>query len=255
MHSNNRWDSFVTDHLRKSTNVTCLKEHYLYHCDYCPYVGTSYSGLEKHYDHPSNDICYSMRAQSRQPDILDPSPIPILTDYHIDNSDHGLDSEQIEFISAAEESAHANIGEDVIVFDRSRSGKTNEREITVVIFENGNGSITKGGMTQRNSALTKNVIRNHIELQSNIVKSLQVSKLSPVENTTLCSLPGLAVNPKCTQTILEVDDTSLDDEDEESVMEEVTFVPMEIAEVGVELELGIDNATAPVLLPLDIKVS
>jgi len=35
----------------------------------------------------------------------------ILTDFHIDNSDHGLDSEQIKFISAAEESAHANIGE------------------------------------------------------------------------------------------------------------------------------------------------
>jgi len=66
----------------------------------------------------------------------------------------------------------------VIVFDRSGSGKTNDREITVVIFENGNGSITMGGMTQRNSALTKIVIRNHIESQRNIAKSLQVSKLS-----------------------------------------------------------------------------
>ena len=115
MHSNNRWDSFVTDHLRKSTNVTCLIQHYPHRCDFCPYVGTSYSGLEKRYDHPSNDICYTMRSQAREPDILDPSAITILTDFHIDNFYYRLDSKQIEFISAAEESAHANIGEDVIV--------------------------------------------------------------------------------------------------------------------------------------------
>ena len=118
-----------------------------------------------------------------------------------------------------------------------------------MLFDNGNGSIAKGGMTQCNSALTKNVIRNHIEFQRNIAKLLQVSKLSWVENTTLRSLPGLAVNPKSTPTMLEVDDVSLDDEDDESMVEEVTFDPMETA------ELGNDNATAPVLLPFDIKVS
>ena len=261
MHSNNRWDSFVTDHLRKSTNVTCLKQHYPHHCDFCPYVGTSYSGLEKHYDHPSNVICYTMRSQAREPDILDPSAMTILTDHHIDNCDHGLDSDQIDFISAAQETADANIGEQMIVFDGSnRLRKTKDsREIMVVIFENANESITDGATAQHkhNSALTKNVIRNHIQSQRDIVKNLKLSKLSRLENTTLRSLPGLAVNPKSTQTILDVDEVSVGDEDEDSVMDDDTFVPMEIAEVEPDQEMGNVNATAPVLrLPaVDITVS
>ena len=105
-------------------------------------------------------------------------------------------------------------------FGPTISGEKNVREITVVILDNGNGdnfldtnrSEAHGGI--RTSALTKDVVRHHMESHRSIAKSIQASKLSQIENTTLRSLPGLAVNPVSTRKILKIDDLSIVDNDD-----------------------------------------
>lgn len=138
MHFNSGWKSFVKEHLRKPSNITCLKESYSHHCEFCSYVGTSHVGLQKHYDHQSNAECYSMKEQRKKdPDVIGSSMVLIEVD--------ALESDQIlGFISSVAESAHANPDEEILVFGCTGSGKINNSEITVVIFANRNITTVHG---------------------------------------------------------------------------------------------------------------
>ena len=211
MHFNAAWESFVKEHLRKPSNITCLKESYPHHCNFCAYVGTSHVGLQRHYDHHSNAQCYSKNEQSKNPDVLGGSSM-VLSDLD------ALDSDQIDFISSHADTAYPNRDEELLVFGDTGSGKKNNSDISVVIFANRNDTIVygKGRDLRGESGLSKNSIRDHISLQRSIVNSQRLSEvgLSNIEKSTMQSLAGLAVNPPCSKPILGMDDSS---DDERSV--------------------------------------